>query len=85
MYDVDRIVNYTFEGGRGLYLTKWLGYDDIENTWEPINHLPKNVILQFHRAWKMYAPDLQEGSRPLPPEWWERAVSRKAKTSTKLN
>jgi len=31
------------------YLVKWLGYDNSENTWEPMEHLTRGLIQQYHR------------------------------------
>lgn len=36
-----------------MYLVKWEGYDDSENTWEPVDHLNCNELLEeFERNLK---------------------------------
>jgi hypothetical protein len=73
MYDVERILDYTFEGYRPLYLVKWTGYPDSENTWEPARNLTKDVVKRYNKAWQMFRPNHQKGSTPLPKEWWDKA------------
>uniref|UniRef100_A0A5S6QKA1 Chromo domain-containing protein n=1 Tax=Trichuris muris TaxID=70415 RepID=A0A5S6QKA1_TRIMR len=38
-YTVERIVDRRVVNGRLEYLLKWDGYDDAENTWEPVENL----------------------------------------------
>ena len=40
-FEVDRVLDYSWcrATKRGLYRVSWAGYDDSENTWEPVEHL----------------------------------------------
>jgi transposase InsO family protein len=52
-YEVEHILEYKVtREGQELYLVKWKGYDDSENTWEPPEHLEnaKQKITQFRKA-----------------------------------
>ena len=44
-YEVDYIVEGPNEDG--MFLIKWKGYDDSENTWEPREHLGKELVEEF--------------------------------------
>ncbi|XP_023934119.2 histone-lysine N-methyltransferase SUV39H2 isoform X1 [Bicyclus anynana] len=39
VYIIEKIVDFKFESGREMFYIKWKGWDDIENTWEPIDNL----------------------------------------------
>jgi Chromo (CHRromatin Organisation MOdifier) domain len=49
-YEVEMIKDYTHIDGQFYYLVKWKGYDESENTWEPIKHLTQcsQKIRGFH-------------------------------------
>jgi transposase InsO family protein len=50
-YEVERILGHKEEKGKHLYLVKWKGYDDSENTWEPEAHLQNSQqLLQEFRS-----------------------------------
>ncbi|XP_072932753.1 histone-lysine N-methyltransferase SUV39H2-like isoform X1 [Epargyreus clarus] len=36
---IEKILDFKYEEGRGLFYIKWKGWPDSENTWEPIEHL----------------------------------------------
>ena len=38
-YEVDAILTHRVRRGKVIYLVKWKGYDDTENTWEPVESL----------------------------------------------
>ena len=38
-YEVECIVDHKFVGSKLQLLVKWVGYDDAENTWEPLSNL----------------------------------------------
>ena len=48
---------------------KWQGYEDDENTWEPSQHLPEDIIREFHEpsvtveSVNIYSKLLEEGVR----------------------
>jgi hypothetical protein len=43
-YEVDKIL-----GRRGqMYLVKWKGYEDSENTWEPRSNISKHLVQQYN-------------------------------------
>ena len=51
-YDVEAIVDKRLKDGSNdqyLYYVKWLGYDEAQNTWEPIEHLQNamNKVAEF--------------------------------------
>ena len=50
-YKVEKILDSRKTGQRIEYLTKWKGYDDSKNTWEPTKHLKncQKLVKQFHR------------------------------------
>ncbi|CAG2184844.1 unnamed protein product [Mytilus edulis] len=70
LYDVERIISVKNGSKEGpLYLVKWQGYCFDECTWEPIQHLPKEVIEEFNKptvteeSIDFYSKLLEEGIR----------------------
>jgi transposase InsO family protein len=55
MWDVEKILDFRPAPGavkygiKGHYLVKWLGYDNSENTWEPTENLPPEMMAEYHR------------------------------------
>ncbi len=47
-YEVEKIIGERTQGDEWQYLVKWKGYDNTENTWEPVGHL-KNARLTLER------------------------------------
>ncbi|CAO3580186.1 unnamed protein product [Absidia cylindrospora] len=38
-YEVEKIISHRNKGAKREYLVKWVGYDDTNNTWEPLKNL----------------------------------------------
>ena len=53
-YVVDRIVDYDPERG---FLVRWFGYSPEDDNWEPSEHLPRNLVVQFFRRKRMDMPE----------------------------
>ena len=49
IYKVERIVAKRVKGGKAEYLIQWQNYCPSENTWEPAEHLPQDLIAAFER------------------------------------
>lgn len=51
MYFVERIIKRRKKpSGRYYYNVKWLGFDDPQdNTWEPANNLPHELVQEFNQ------------------------------------
>lgn len=51
-YVVERIVTSRKEKNSTVYLIKWKGYSDSQNTWEPLKHLSMcgEMVDEFNRA-----------------------------------
>lgn len=47
LYEVEEIVDKKMKKGRFHYCVKWLGFDSSQNTWEPREHLPEEMIDHF--------------------------------------
>ena len=47
VYEVYRIVAKRVQGGRAEYFIQWQSYSSSENTWEPAEHLPEELITAF--------------------------------------
>jgi len=45
-YHIDQIVDERSRNGTTEYLTKWTGYDDDDNTWEPYDHVADTQALE---------------------------------------
>lgn len=50
-YEVEAIWGSRKKGSVTEYLIKWLGYDELENTWEPAKHLKHShqMLEEYHR------------------------------------
>ena len=42
--------------GQTLYRIRWYGYDQNDDTWEPIDHIPRSQILLYHRRKRLRIP-----------------------------
>ena len=49
IYEVERIVAKTNRGGDVEYFIQWKNYSPTENTWEPAEYLPEDLIATFER------------------------------------
>ena len=49
IYEVERIVAKTNRGGNVEYFIQWKNYSPTENTWEPAEYLPEDLIATFER------------------------------------
>jgi hypothetical protein len=49
-FEVESILAVRGTGKKKKYLVKWLGYDESENSWEPLSHLThcKELLYSFH-------------------------------------
>ena len=52
MYEVDAIVDKKVRKGKVKYFVKWTGYDSSQNTWEPKEHLPIDMVEEFEETYK---------------------------------
>ena len=46
-YTVERIVAKRFRERKVFFLVRWKGYDPEEDTWEPKQHLPDDILCKF--------------------------------------
>ena len=46
-YEVERVVAKRLHGGKAEYFIQWKNYDAADNTWEPEEHLPKELVTSF--------------------------------------
>ncbi|KAJ1676483.1 Chromobox protein 1, partial [Spiromyces aspiralis] len=56
-YTVEKILDDgEDDDGNKLYLIKWLGYPDSENTWEPMENIPEDLITEYESKKKKTKP-----------------------------
>ena len=57
-YEVEAILNSKISRRRLVYLVKWKGYPDSENTWEPASNVKNASLLikQFHARYPHKPP-----------------------------
>ncbi len=46
MYEIEKIVDGP--NAKGEYHIKWLGYPEDQNTWEPAEHLPVDMVDEYN-------------------------------------
>ena len=47
VYDVERIVAKRIQGSKSEFFVQWKDYSSAENTWEPSEHIPEELIAAF--------------------------------------
>ena len=47
VYEVERVVAKHVKGAEVEYFVQWQNYSPSENTWEPAEHLPEDIIAAF--------------------------------------
>ena len=62
LYEVEKIV----EGpnAKGEYFIKWEGYPDDQNTWEPVEHLPEDMVEEYLNPMEELRVKTREDRRP---------------------
>ena len=48
-FEIEGIVNFKREGRKKLYLIKWKGFPDSDNTWEPESSIPVDLLRHFQQ------------------------------------
>ena len=73
-YEVERILDYQNCRDRqaGLYLVKWVGWDEDTNTWEPEANLGcPELLAEFYKErleFRQTATPAEKRAKPLPPD-----------------
>lgn len=63
-YTIDKIVDHeTNEDGSIVYRVRWYSYGPDDDTLEPIGHLPRSKVVQYHRAKKLKNPSNLDQAR----------------------
>ena len=80
-YPVEEILAEKEEDGEMVYLTKWEGYPESRNTWEPEDNFDQDSSFHYWQERKMR---ITRGlDRPFDVEAWERRV-RKMEVDTRV-
>ena len=51
-YEIEHLVNHKVINGKDFYLVRWKGYDQDEDTWEPVSNLEETaaeMIAKYHK------------------------------------
>ena len=53
-YEIESIIDSRVDDGNRLYRVRWKGYDETQDTWEPLGHFKKvSLIRDFHKKNKL--------------------------------
>ena len=66
IYEVERIIPKRNQGSNVEYFIQWKNYSSTENTWEPPEHLPEDLIAAFERR-SVYPVRIDECRERLAP------------------
>ncbi|XP_053202890.1 chromobox protein homolog 3-like [Panonychus citri] len=62
-YTVEKIVDKRINNGKVEYLLKWHGYDDRDNTWEPVDNLSCDALIENYKQQERAAKPGQSTSK----------------------
>ena len=82
-FPVDSIIGKKITNGQTRYLVKWLGFQECENTWEPIEHLQGvlDLVEEFEtNEQNKFNRDIQKKL----DKWRESALYDDASSTTRL-
>lgn len=68
-YVIDRLVGIREKDGQHQAKVRWFDYDRKDDTWEPLKHLPRNVVIRHLRRIKKVIPGYDwrpKGTRQSP-------------------
>ena len=62
-WEVKKVLSHKHENGEDRYLVKWKHFEELENTWEPIENLrnSRQLLRKYHQA-------TRKRSQPLPDQ-----------------
>lgn len=77
-YVVEKIVDKRTTQGKVEYMLKWKGWEDADNTWEPVEHIGKDIVAKYEKSIKMDGEKLVPGKiTPLD----KTTLGKKSRTS----
>uniref|UniRef100_A0A1I8AGP2 Chromo domain-containing protein n=1 Tax=Steinernema glaseri TaxID=37863 RepID=A0A1I8AGP2_9BILA len=66
VYTVEEVLAKRVSEGSVEYLLKWVGFDDSENTWEPLENIDADLITQFEIRHELDARQKAEDDTIVP-------------------